>query len=120
MFSTDARLTERDPAAAGTATLSSVVALDGRSDAFLLGIVAEHLRRLNDEATAANLDTDGVVVGRASLFERLSLPVDRLGDWPQRLERRGETVLFVAIDGRTAGLVGIAPASIGSPNTDSL
>ena len=114
MFNTDTRLTEPNATAAETATLSSVVALDGRDDALLLRIVAEHLRRLNDDATAANLDTHAVVVGRAPLFQKLALPVDRLGDWPQRLERRGETVLFVAIDGRTAGLVGLAPAPVAS------
>ena len=142
MFTTDTRHSEPNATAAETATLSSVVALDGRDDGLLLGVAAslagtlnpslgaaivkaaldrnidiptaERLRHFDDQGTVANVDAREVVVGRAPLFHRLSLAVDRLGDGPQRLERRGETVLFVAIDGKTAGLVGIAPAPVAS------
>jgi cation transport ATPase len=51
------------------------------------------------------------VVGDAALFTSLGLSLTRLGDWPQRLEQRGQHVLFVAVDGRTAGFLGVIDAA---------
>lgn len=120
----------------GTARVVSIVALDGRDDAALLALAASLARGLETPAGAAIIESarereleirpvDGfyhstamglaaavaghtVVLGNAALFTELGISIDTRGDWPERLHRRGEHVLFVAIDGRTAGFIGVA------------
>ena len=116
-------------------TLVSIVALDGRTESDLLALAAGAARGLESPCGAAILesarerdvevaavdrlhDTGGtgvvasidghtVVVGNPALFSDLGLSVECLGSWPERLQQRGQHVLFVAVDGRTAGFLGI-------------
>ena len=60
---------------------------------------------------AASVDGYRVVLGNAAFFAELGLPLDTVGDWPERFRRHGEQVLFVSVDGRTAGFLGIASHS---------
>jgi cation transport ATPase len=53
-----------------------------------------------------------VVVGNAALFERLGLALTRFGNWPERLQQRGQHVLFVAVDGRAAGFLGVIDSGV--------
>ena len=80
-------------------TLVSIVALDGRKEDELLAL-----------ATGA-ADGHTVVVGDAQRFAELGLSIERLGDWPDRLRQRGQRVVFVAVDGQTAGLLGVIDAA---------
>lgn len=119
-----------------TPTLVSIVALDGRDERALLALAAGVASGLEPGLGTAILDSarerdveiaalDGiqetagagvaasiggrrVVVGNAVLFARLGLSVESLGDWPERLRRRGQHVVFVAVDGRTAGFLGLS------------
>ena len=77
-------------------TLVSIVALDGRNDDELLALT-----------TGATPHGHTVVVGDATQFATVGLSIESLGDWPDRLRQRGQRVLFVAIDGRVAGLLGV-------------
>ena len=81
-------------------TLVSIVALDDRNEDELLAL-----------ATGA-ADGHAVVIGDAERFAELGLSIDRLGDWPDRLQRRGQRVVFVAVDGQTAGLLGVIDAAL--------
>jgi cation transport ATPase len=81
-------------------TLVSVVALDGRNEDELLAL-----------ATGA-ADGRAVVVGDAERFAELGLSIERLGDWPDRLRQRGQRVVFVAVDGQTAGVLGVVDAAL--------
>jgi Cu+-exporting ATPase len=49
-----------------------------------------------------------VAIGNVKLLERLSLDVGQLRDKAENLRRGGQTVMFVVVDGRPAGLVGVA------------
>jgi Cu+-exporting ATPase len=49
-----------------------------------------------------------VMAGNERLFEQLRLPMDELKHRAEDLRRKGQTVIFVTIDGRPAGLIGIA------------
>lgn len=81
-------------------TLVSIVALDGRNEDELLAL-----------ATGA-ADGHAVVVGDDERFAELGLSIERLGDWPDRLRQRGQRVVFVAVDGQTAGLLGVIDAGL--------
>jgi cation transport ATPase len=81
-------------------TLVSIVALDGRNEDELLAL-----------ATGA-ADGRAVVVGDGERFAELGLSIERLGDWPDRLRQRGQRVVFVAVDGETAGLLGVIDAGL--------
>ena len=119
-------------------TLVSIVAVGGHDEGALLALAAGATRGLDTPLGTAILDSarerdveiarvdqvqetagagvvasiDGrtVVVGDAVLFANLGLSVDQLGAWPARLEQRGQHVLFVAVDGRTAGFLGVIEA----------
>ena len=116
-------------------TLVSIVALDGCDDGALLALAAGAARGLEAPLGAASLESardrdlqmpavdllpettgagvvaviDGktVVVGNAALFNNLGLSLMRFGSGPERLQERGQHVLFVAIDGKAAGFLGV-------------
>ena len=79
-------------------TVVSVVAIDDRSDHELLAL-----------ATGA-ADGHVVIVADAARFAALGLSIDALGKWPERLRQQGQHVVFVAVDGQTAGLLGVIDA----------
>jgi len=121
-------------------TLVSIVALDGRDDDALLALAAGAARGLDASLGAAILDSarerdiempsvdqvqeaagagvvaaingKTVVVGNAALFENLGLALTRFGNWPARLQQRGQHVLFVAVDGRAAGFLGVIDSAV--------
>jgi Cu+-exporting ATPase len=116
-------------------TLISIVALDGCDNDALLALAAGAARGLEarfraaflvsarerdvemaavdrvleTEGTGAVASVDGktVVVGNAALFITLGFSLARFGDWPARLQQRGQEVLFVAVDGKAAGFLGV-------------
>jgi cation transport ATPase len=81
-------------------TLVSIVALDGRNEDELLALAS------------GAADGHHVVVGDAQRFAELGLSIERLGDWPDRLRQRGQRVVFVAVDGQAAGLLGVIDAAV--------
>jgi cation transport ATPase len=81
-------------------TLVTILALDNRCEDELLALATG----------AAGVDR-AVVVGDEARFAELGLSIERLGDWPDRLRQQGQRVVFVAVDGHTAGLLGVIDAS---------
>lgn len=69
-----------------TPRVVSVIALDGYDEAALLAMAARLARSLEAPLAAA---------------------IERFGDWPEQLRQRGERVLFIAVDGRPVGLLGL-------------
>jgi P-type Cu+ transporter len=62
-----------------------------------------------------------VAMGNPALFEQLGLNPGALATEAERLRRDGQTVVFVAIDGRPAGLLGIAdPIKASTPEALAL
>lgn len=119
-------------------TLVSIVALGGRDNGALLALAAGAARGLEvplgaailesarerdvematldrvpesvDAGVVASINGTTVVVGTAALLASLGLSVAAFGDWPERLQQRGQQILFVAIDGRAAGFIGVIDA----------
>lgn len=123
-----------------TSRVVSVVALDGRDESALLALAASLARGLETplaaaivasahereiqiaevdqfhDATctgiAASVAGHAVVLGSSALFADLGLSVEGLGEWPERMRQRGQNVLFVAVDGRTAGFLGVVDGGV--------
>jgi len=102
-----------------TARLVSLLALDGRNEAALLalaaaatdGIEADLAAAIRESARERNVEPHAdhrVLVASPARLRELGIPTNRFGDWPERLGRQGQEILFVTIAGRTAGLLGIA------------
>lgn len=60
------------------------------------------------EGAEADVDGKHVAVGNAKLMHRLGTFDEALVRHADRFRARGQTVMFVAIDGRPAGLIGVA------------
>jgi Cu+-exporting ATPase len=121
-----------------TLTVVSVVALDGCDESTLLSLAASLARGLETPLATAILESarerdvqirdvdqlhdptgtgvaasvagQTVVLGNAAFFGNLGLSVEHLGDGPERLRQQGQHVLFVAVEGRTVGFLGVADA----------
>jgi Cu+-exporting ATPase len=55
-----------------------------------------------------NIDDHSVALGNRRLLELLKIETDGLTERADDLRKEGETVMFVAVDGKPAGLIGVA------------
>ena len=130
--------TATDSGTTDSSRVVTVVALEGRTEAALLALVAglaggleprlaaairDGARERGVDATrldqfhetaatgvAGTLGGHRVALGNAAFFAGLGLSISHLCDWPERMRQHGQQVLFIAIDGRTVGFLGIAAA----------
>jgi Cu+-exporting ATPase len=82
--------------------------VQGAMDRSLPLFSVEHFRSVTGKGVVGEVKRRSVAVGDLRLFEELHIEP---GDLPQRadeLRRAGQTVMFVAVDGRAAGLLGVA------------
>jgi Cu+-exporting ATPase len=63
---------------------------------------------ITGQGVSGVVESRRVAIGNVRLLERLSLDVGQLRDKAEDLRRGGQTVMFVVVDGRPAGLVGVA------------
>jgi Cu+-exporting ATPase len=54
------------------------------------------------------VDGYDVALGNSKLLEELGIDGGNLAEWAESMRREGETVMYVAIDGKVAGLLGVA------------
>jgi len=66
-----------------------------------------NFQRIAAEGLSGSIRHHNVILGSSALFAELGLSLNSLGDWAQRLVQQGQRVLFLAIDGETAGFLGI-------------
>src|SRR5688500_134177 len=92
-------------------TVVTVVALDGHDETTLLAFAAPMIGRLDrglaSRRVAGSVGGHAVVLGDAAMFANLGLSIERFGTAPDRLRQHGQHVLFVAVDGRPAGFLGL-------------
>ena len=63
---------------------------------------------ISGQGLDATVDGHAVVVGNRRLMEERGIGLDGLGEQALDLAERGDTPMFVAVDGRAAGLVSVA------------
>lgn len=71
---------------------------------------AENFESIPGHGALADVDGERVVVGNRRLMEREGIELGELGVRRQELAEGGRTAVLVAVDGRAAGLVGMADA----------
>jgi Cu+-exporting ATPase len=104
-----------------TALLRLVASLENVSEHPLAGAIVAGARARGitlaqvanfDSATgkgvAGTVDGHHVAIGNATMLESLSVSIEPLRAKADELRQSGQTVMFVAVDGRSAGLVGVA------------
>jgi Cu+-exporting ATPase len=69
---------------------------------------AREFRSLAGRGVTGTVEGRAVAVGNDRLLEELGVGADRLSPQAQELRSQGQTVVFVALDGRLAALIGIA------------
>ena len=81
----------------------------------------EEFRSVTGKGVTGRVDGRSVALGNRRLLEDLGVPLDGFGERAEALRRDGQTVMFVAVDGRIAGLVGVAdPLKASTPEALSL
>jgi Cu+-exporting ATPase len=69
---------------------------------------AKDFRSVTGKGVVGRVDGHDVALGNRRLMEDLGISLGKLGERAEILRRDGQTVMFVAVDGRPAGLVGVA------------
>jgi Cu+-exporting ATPase len=68
----------------------------------------DHFASETGKGVTGTVDGKAVALGNAKLMAALSVDIADVTDEAERRRREGETVMFVAIDGNVAGLIGVA------------
>jgi P-type Cu+ transporter len=69
---------------------------------------AQQFQSLTGKGVVGKVDNHEVALGNTKLLEQLRIPADGLIERADALRKEGETILLVAVDGRAAGLIGVA------------
>ncbi len=104
-----------------SALLRLVASLENVSEHPLAGAIVSgaHERRITlapvtnfesvtGKGVVGTIEGHQVAIGNAKMLESLSVSVEPLRVQAEELRQRGQTVMFVAVDGRSAGLVAVA------------
>src|SRR5208283_5519568 len=71
-------------------------------------IPADEFRSLTGRGVVGGVGGHEVAAGNEALFQEMGIDVDEVQPKAQQMRTDGQTVVFVAVDGRAAGLLGIA------------
>jgi Cu+-exporting ATPase len=82
--------------------------LAGATERKISGPAPEEFRSETGKGIVGRVDGHAVALGNLRLMQDLGVAVDALGAQADQLREDGQTVMFVAVDGRAAGLVAVA------------
>ncbi len=68
----------------------------------------EHFRSLTGKGVTGTVDGRTVTIGTAPFLKEQSIELGPLLDLAEPLRKEGQTVMFLAVDGQPAGLIGVA------------
>ena len=69
---------------------------------------AHHFESTTGKGVKGTVEGHQVALGNQSLLQELDIPADELISHAEELRAQGQTVMFVAIDGRLSGILGVA------------
>src|SRR5206468_1884272 len=68
---------------------------------------ADRFQSVTGRGVLATVGSRTVAVGNGALLEELKIPADGLANGSERLAQGGTTPVYVAVDGRVAGAIGV-------------
>ena len=68
----------------------------------------ENFRSFTGKGASARVEGHSVAIGNLRLLEELSIDIRALIDRADQMQSEAQTVMFVAVDGKAAGLIGVA------------
>ena len=74
----------------------------------------ENFQSITGKGVTGTVDGHKIAVGSAKLLEDLSIDPQALNKRAEELRQQGQTIMLVAVDGRPAGIVGVADPIKGS------
>ncbi len=87
--------------------LGAAIVAAAKENALALASVAE-FQSLTGSGVSGKVDGKTVIAGNEKLFQSLGLSLGSLQLEADELRRKGQTVIFAAVDGRLSGIIGIA------------
>lgn len=69
---------------------------------------ADRFESITGKGVMGDVDGRQVVLGNLAMLESLDINADELVERGEKLRAEGQTVMFVAVDGKAAGLIGVA------------
>jgi P-type Cu+ transporter len=87
--------------------LAAAIVKGAENRGLALGSV-QRFESVTGKGVSGQVDGKAVALGNRAMLEGLGADVAELADRAEQLRGDGQTVLFVAIDGKAAGLVGVA------------
>ncbi|APR75672.1 Lead, cadmium, zinc and mercury transporting ATPase [Minicystis rosea] len=95
---------------------SAIVA--GAEERGLTPMAVDGFRAITGKGIVGTVGGRPVALGNVALFEELGIAPDALPERADALRREGQTVMLVAIDGKAAGLLGVAdPVRVSTPES---
>ena len=82
--------------------------VDGARDRDITLNEVQDFDSITGKGVTGTLDGKIVALGNRSLFDDQNIELGQLADRAEALRAKGQTVMFVAIDGKPAGLLGVA------------
>ncbi|MDY7227124.1 heavy metal translocating P-type ATPase [Hyalangium rubrum] len=100
--------------------LAAAIVAGAQERGVVLAQVSE-FRSLTGKGVTGRVDGVWVGLGNAALLSALEVEPEALAERAEALRREGQTVVFVAVDGRPAGLLGVAdPLKASTPEALAL
>ena len=87
--------------------LGAAIVETARANGLVLG-KAENFQSHTGIGVSGTVDGKAVAAGNEKLLEKFGVDADQLQPQAEQLRRDGQTVVFAAIDGKPAGVIGIA------------
>lgn len=87
--------------------LAAAIVGGARERGIMLG-QAERFESVTGQGVTGWVDAHRIALGNRTLLQALNVDPGALGDEAERLRVDGQTVMFVVVDGRVAGLLGVA------------
>nr|WP_036242658.1 copper-translocating P-type ATPase [Methylobacter luteus] len=82
--------------------------VNGAQQRGIQAVTVEEFQSLTGRGVTGNVEGHSVALGTAMLMDDLGIPIGSLADTAETLRQEGQTVMLVAVDGREAGLLGVA------------
>ncbi len=87
--------------------LAHAIITGAKKRGFSLG-KAEDFSSTTGKGVEGKIDGHSVALGNSALLQQLNIPIGELASEADRLRASGQSVVFVAIDGKATGLLGVA------------